>query len=209
MQLYVFDKVHIWTSHGYTQNKFSFYPRCEQTYWSRKKHALIKQTKDYCPCCDYQNHRVWQDPDTIRSHLVRRGFRKKLHGSETPWRETYRTNQPRRNYRRSRGCGRCCRWVLWCQSCYDWWWYRRLSLWSWCREAGGGEGDGRTTMTMKTSWVTCCSHCCRIATKDYGRAKWFGDVKESEEGTFVWWVKGTWEKMVIAMFHAWLVDPIG
>ena len=40
-----------------------------------KRHALIKQTKDiYCPCVDYQNRIVCQDLNTIRSHLVRRGF---------------------------------------------------------------------------------------------------------------------------------------
>ena len=40
-----------------------------------KRHALIKQTRDiYCPYCDRRNLIVCQDPNTIRSHLVRRGF---------------------------------------------------------------------------------------------------------------------------------------
>jgi len=40
-----------------------------------KRHALIMQTKDiYCPCVDYRNRIVCRDPNTIRSHLVRRGF---------------------------------------------------------------------------------------------------------------------------------------
>jgi hypothetical protein len=40
-----------------------------------KRHALIKQITDiYCPCCDSQNCIVCWDPNTIRSHLVRRGF---------------------------------------------------------------------------------------------------------------------------------------
>ena len=40
-----------------------------------KRHALIKQTRDiYCPYCDCRNLIVCQDPNTIRSHLVRRGF---------------------------------------------------------------------------------------------------------------------------------------
>jgi hypothetical protein len=40
-----------------------------------KRHALIKQTKDiYCPGVDCRNHIVCRDPNTIRSHLVRRGF---------------------------------------------------------------------------------------------------------------------------------------
>ena len=40
-----------------------------------KRHALIKQTKDiYCPCCDCRNRIVCRDPNTIRLHLVRRGF---------------------------------------------------------------------------------------------------------------------------------------
>jgi len=41
-----------------------------------KRYALIKQTKDiYCPCCDCRNRIVCRDPNTIRSHLVRRGFK--------------------------------------------------------------------------------------------------------------------------------------
>ena len=40
-----------------------------------KRHALIKQTKDiYCPCVDCRNRIVCRDPNTIRSHLVRRDF---------------------------------------------------------------------------------------------------------------------------------------
>ena len=40
-----------------------------------KRHALIKQTKDiYCPYCDCRNRIVCRDPNTIRLHLVRRGF---------------------------------------------------------------------------------------------------------------------------------------
>jgi hypothetical protein len=41
-----------------------------------KRHALIKQTMDiYCPCCDGWSRIVCQDPNRIRSHLVRRGFK--------------------------------------------------------------------------------------------------------------------------------------
>jgi hypothetical protein len=40
-----------------------------------QRHALIKQTKAiYYPCCDYRNHRVCQDANTVRSHLARRSF---------------------------------------------------------------------------------------------------------------------------------------
>ena len=40
-----------------------------------KRYALIKHTKDiYCPYCDYRNRIVCQDPNKIRSHLIRRGF---------------------------------------------------------------------------------------------------------------------------------------
>ena len=40
-----------------------------------KRYALIKQTNDiYCLRCDCQNRIVYRDPNTIRSHLVRRGF---------------------------------------------------------------------------------------------------------------------------------------
>jgi hypothetical protein len=40
-----------------------------------KRHTLIKQIKDiYCPCCDGRNYIVCRDPNTIRSHLVRRDF---------------------------------------------------------------------------------------------------------------------------------------
>ena len=38
-----------------------------------KRHALTKKTKDiYCPRFDYRNCIVCQDPNMIRSHLVRR-----------------------------------------------------------------------------------------------------------------------------------------
>ena len=40
-----------------------------------KRHALIKKTKDiYCPYFNCRNRIVCRDPNTIRSHLVRRGF---------------------------------------------------------------------------------------------------------------------------------------
>ena len=40
-----------------------------------KWHTLIKQTKNiYCPYFDCRNRIVCQDPNTIRSHLVRKGF---------------------------------------------------------------------------------------------------------------------------------------
>jgi hypothetical protein len=39
-----------------------------------KRHAWIKQTKDIYCTCDCRKCIVCQDPNTITSHLVRRGF---------------------------------------------------------------------------------------------------------------------------------------
>ena len=54
------------------------YTRHEWIYWSLKATPrLSRQIKDTCcPCCDYQNHIVFQVSNTIRLHLVRWGFLK-------------------------------------------------------------------------------------------------------------------------------------
>ena len=38
-------------------------------------HAASKKTKAiYCPCLDCNNQILWDNPNTVRSHLIRRGF---------------------------------------------------------------------------------------------------------------------------------------
>ena len=57
------------------RNEVSYIQELNGLVEAAKRHALIKQTNDiYCPCCDFRNQIVCQDPNKIRSHLIRRGF---------------------------------------------------------------------------------------------------------------------------------------
>jgi len=57
------------------RNEVSYIQELNGFIEATKRHALIKQTKVICcPCCDCGNRIVCQDPNKIRSYLIRRGF---------------------------------------------------------------------------------------------------------------------------------------